>query len=277
LGRRIRVYELAGALSFGTVEVVVRDVLNQVDSLDFVILDLERVTGSDFAAGDLLSTLGLRLAEREKRLMFTGQSAPFGRVLRTHLEEKSPPQDRLDYPAFRDIDFALEWCEDKLLSLYEPIPTGNQSVSGPTAPPEAFELLAGLEPAEKEALCRILRPRSYRAGDVIVKAGDPQDAIYLLTRGEATVVVPLLSGREKRLATLSAGMSFGEMAVLERSLRSATVYADQDAECHMVLLEDLTRLWEGQPRMKAVMLQNLASDLSCKLRKMNGVVRALAR
>jgi glutaminase len=50
LGRRIRVYELAGALSFGTVEVVVRDVLDKVNTQDFVILDLERVTESDFAA-----------------------------------------------------------------------------------------------------------------------------------------------------------------------------------------------------------------------------------
>jgi glutaminase len=217
------------------------------------------------------------LTERGKRLIFTGQSAPFSRVLRTHLVKKSPQQDRLDYPVFPDIDFALEWCEDKLLSLCESSQNGNRPTNRATVPPEAFELLDGLETLEKEALFRIVRPRSYRAGEVIVRAGDPEDAIYLLTRGEATVVVPLLSGREKRLATLSAGMTFGEMAVLERSLRSATVYADQDAECHMVSLEDLTRLWDHQPRMKAVMLLNLAADLSRKLRKMNGVVRALAR
>ncbi len=43
--KRIRIYELQGELVFGTAEVVMRDILSIEDSLDYIILDMERVTG----------------------------------------------------------------------------------------------------------------------------------------------------------------------------------------------------------------------------------------
>jgi hypothetical protein len=53
------------------------------------------------------------------------------------------------------------------------------------------------------------------------------------------VFVPLEAGGRKRLATFSAGMVFGEMAVIDRAPRSATIVADSEVECDALSLADI--------------------------------------
>jgi glutaminase len=272
LGRRIRVYDLQGKLAFGTTEVVVRDVMQKSEGLDYVLLDFEAVTEMNANAADLLSTLRLHLARGGKRLVFSHRGPELASD--ACAEPHGPEAKCLECMSFPDIDHALEWCEDQLLYAAG-VPDGALKLED-TATLDAFALFRGLEPEEKETIQRILQPRAFPRGEMIVRAGDQDDSIYLLTRGEVSVMIPLASGRERRLATFSAGMSFGEMAALERSTRSATIYADEEVDCRILSLGDLSRVWEEQPRIKAAMLENLALDLSGKLRKMNRVVSTLA-
>jgi glutaminase len=64
-------------------------------------------------------------------------------------------------------------------------------------------------------------------------------------------------------------MAFGEMALLDRSPRSAEVSADTEVECDLLKLEDFELLGENHPRIKLVLLGNLALRLSRNLRKRN--------
>ena len=111
----------------------------------------------------------------------------------------------------------------------------------------------------------------------MIRKGDQDDAVYLLTQGEVSVVIPLPGGRQKRVATFSPGMFFGEMALLETAPRSATIIADGDARCASLAKADLTELWGRRPRIKTVMLGNIAVTLSQRLRKANGTIAVLAR
>lgn len=63
----------------------------------------------------------------------------------------------------------------------------------------------------------------FAAGDVIFKAGDPADTMYVVTDGELVVT---LEGKE--LDRLAAGELFGEMGMVENRPRSATVTAVSD-------------------------------------------------
>lgn len=69
------------------------------------------------------------------------------------------------------------------------------------------------------------------ATPIIASGEQSDDRLFLLLAGEVSVILPLSDGTRQRVATLSAGMTFGEMAVLGHTPRSATVYADTDAEC----------------------------------------------
>jgi CRP-like cAMP-binding protein len=252
----------------------VRDLMEHGADADFLLLDLERVTDLGDAAGDLLSDLAQRLAEHDRRLLFTHWRFEYADRLdrsRAALHPKSAQQSYLIFP---DVDLALEWCENRLLAdIIADVPGVGADRSVPV---EAVDLLRSLMPEEIDALRSFLRPMAFAAGDIIVREGATDDAIYLLTRGEVSVVTPRRSGGERRVATFSAGMSFGEMAALERSPRSATIYADRDVECYVLHLDDLSRRYEAHPRIMAALLSNLAADLSRKLRNMNGAVGTLS-
>ena len=90
---------------------------------------------------------------------------------------------------------------------------------------ERLPWLASL-PAEVRAQ---VRRRFFRIthpfGAVIVREGEPADALYVLTSGRARVVKRGDNGDEVPLNVLRAGDVFGEMALLERTTRTATVRA----------------------------------------------------
>jgi CRP-like cAMP-binding protein len=59
------------------------------------------------------------------------------------------------------------------------------------------------------------------AGKVLTEEGSPGHEFYLVLEGTATV-----SRKKKKVATVGPGQYFGEMALLDRGPRSATVTAD---------------------------------------------------
>ena len=68
-------------------------------------------------------------------------------------------------------------------------------------------LLRGLSGAASAAVQERLRFVSFRRGEMLVRQGDVSGDIYLLTKGEVSVVLELPGGEAKRLSTLSAGMT----------------------------------------------------------------------
>ncbi len=91
-------------------------------------------------------------------------------------------------------------------------------------------LLEFLPPAVRAQVARRFVRATYTFGAVIVREGDPADALYLLLSGRARVVKRGDSGEELPLNVLRAGDAFGEMALLERTTRMATVRASSDVE-----------------------------------------------
>src|SRR6185369_2072759 len=91
-------------------------------------------------------------------------------------------------------------------------------------------LLEFLPAAVRAQVARRFVPISYAFGAVIVREGDPADALYVLVSGRARVVKRGDSGEEVALNILRAGDSFGEMALLEHTTRMATVRASGDVE-----------------------------------------------
>ncbi len=94
-------------------------------------------------------------------------------------------------------------------------------------------------------LVRIVRPRFARAGEVIMRRGDEGDSMFVIASG--TVEVDL--GSEREPVQLRAGEFFGELALLERVTRTATVRALD--ECRLLELEatDLSALMKQHPEL----------------------------
>ena len=69
--------------------------------------------------------------------------------------------------------------------------------------------------------------------------------------------------------TLGQGQSFGEMGLVDRGPRSATVRADSDTDLYAINCEQFLELCELLPQLGFQVMLNIAADLSFKLRHRN--------
>jgi glutaminase len=261
-GAAIRVYQLQGNLNFSTAETVVRDVMENADATEQLILDFKRVLTLNESACRLFSEVLNRFGERGKSVLFThtNQTPLLRRYMKARLGDRFPQLFR----ALDDNDLALEWCENRLLETVLPARAAN----GPL-PPGQFELCAHFTPAETETFGSFLKRRVYQQTETIINVGEEAREMFFLARGGVSVFVTLGNGARKRLATFSAGMAFGEMAIIDRSPRSAMIVADTEVECDVLSLEDFDRLDTTHPGIKIKLLENLSHGLSRRLRKAN--------
>lgn len=259
-GHRVRLFQLQGHMVLSTAEVVVHEVMSLPQDVDAVILDFKHVLALNESAARLLYHLLRKLHAQGRHILFTNSSrAP---MLRRYMKTKFKDRCEELFPTFDDNDTALEWCEDRLLATHLPT-TGTPAAE----PPQ--ELLSGLSSQELAIVRSLVQRRTFHRGDTIVQFGAPAGELFFLVSGSACVTVPGADGSHKRLATFSPGMAFGEMALLDRAPRSATVIADTDVQCDLLSLQDFDRLRKEHPQIQITLLRNLALGLTRKLRKAN--------
>jgi len=253
----IAVFELQGDLFFGSTERLFRTVVDDIAGVDAVVLDCKRIGNLDGAAISMLSSL--RGALNDVGCVLVMADAPVG-VL-----------EDIASHAFPDADAALEWCEDRILTR---LGTAAESLPEDLA---IQELLGGLTPEELALVEAVVEVLEVTEGDVVFREGDHADAIYFVLSGLVSVRLPLAeTGRDRRLATLGAGVAVGEMAFLDEGARSADVVADCDSKLARLSIGDLRKIGEVAPRVTATFSANLARNLSGRLRRANEQVRMLA-
>jgi glutaminase len=157
-------------------------------------------------------------------------------------------------------------AEDQIIFRY------GGSIAGVTAVPlKEQALLAGLTDEELADLTKLGTPRSYPAGKRIVAAGAPATSLFFLQSGMVSVKLP--SG--VRLASLDAGMEFGEMTLLGQP-RSADVWADSNVACLELPIEEFNRFRQEHPRIAERIARNLAAILAKRLILANAKIDLLS-
>lgn len=253
LGHVAVVYELQGDLRFPTIEQVLRDVVAAGDERRFTLLDFERVSHVDASAARLLASLAHSCAIGGRHLVLTRVRR--GGLL-AGLEAELDPHDAHWIGFQPQLDLGLEWCERMLLASHghalTPPPAANRSIALAD-----HRLCAGADAADIAWLEEHTERCEDEPGALIVRRGEASDAVYLLMRGDVSVVVGLPNGAHRRLATLSAGMSFGESALLSDGMRSADVRADTMVECRVLRRERFEALQAERPALAIRLLRNL--------------------
>jgi CRP-like cAMP-binding protein len=112
--------------------------------------------------------------------------------------------------------------------------------------------------------------RTYPKHDFIVREGDPGSTFFFLVSGSVSVCRIMPDGREMILAILKDGDFFGEMAMFDSSLRSASIKTLTDVEVGAIRYSDFLVLLDENPRIG----RSLAIALSERLRVANALIAA---
>jgi len=103
----------------------------------------------------------------------------------------------------------------------------------------AFEELS---PTELSAVAAVAVPRSFDAGQAVFREGDASNTCYVVRSGRARAVRDHADGRQITLATFGPSDIFGELAMFDDELRSATVEATEQLDVLAILGPDMRRL-----------------------------------
>jgi len=269
-GHQAVVYELQGDLRFSTVEPVVRHVFESGAALQFAVLDFQRVNHVDASALRLLEGMINTCAARGQQVVLTRVRR--GELLGGFGAELDPRSAR-SFVFQPQLDLGLEWCERQLLQRHGADSGGATAAAAVTL--AEHRLCTGLSAADVEFLQSRMLRRSYESGTLILRRGDPADDLFFLVRGEVSVVVDLPQGGSKRLSTLSAGMSFGELALIAGGARSADVRADSAVECCVLGAAAFAALEHERPSLMIRLLHNLLQGMQRTTVRLTREVAAL--
>lgn len=100
--------------------------------------------------------------------------------------------------------------------------------------------------------------KAYRDGEVIVRQGEPGDCMFVIQSGEVEVLRENETHKPVRLAVLRETDFFGEMALFEREVRSATVRALGHAQVLTVDRKGFLRRVHEDPSLAFRILQQLS-------------------
>ncbi len=116
-----------------------------------------------------------------------------------------------------------------------------------------------------ERIAELSVPRGFQPGEVVFREGDASDTCYVVQEGHARAIREHGDGRTITLATFGPGDFFGELAMFEDELRSATVEAIEPTVVVAVLGPDMRRLMTEHPEIST----RLVIALGRRLREMN--------
>ncbi len=137
-----------------------------------------------------------------------------------------------------------------------------------------------LTDAQLDLVASIGERRTYQTGDVLFEENSRGDELFVIVHGEVEIQInpDFVGGGSasgpQTIATLRRGQSFGEVALVDEGLRSATARcAQHDTQLVMIPRDKLMTLCDTYPQLGYRLMRNLAADLAMKIRNTDLQVR----
>jgi CRP-like cAMP-binding protein len=120
------------------------------------------------------------------------------------------------------------------------------------------ELFADLDPEALNRLAKACVVREFKPGDVIVRENEVGVAFYVIDTGRVEVVKNLGQPGEQVLAEMGPSSFFGEMALFDNHVRSASIRACEETRCLVLTKWDFNAELTQNSELAIAMLATLA-------------------
>ncbi len=136
------------------------------------------------------------------------------------------------------------------------------------------DLFYNLNASQLELVEEICEECSFKAGNLIVHENSRDNELYLILQGQVEIMMdpelvspgPGHQANPEVISKLWPGQSFGEMALVDEGVRSASVRSAVDTHLLRISREKFLRLCTVYPELGYRVMFNLALDLSHKIR-----------
>lgn len=114
---------------------------------------------------------------------------------------------------------------------------------------------------ELEKLMKIAFLKKYKDGDIVVEEEKPGDVLFVVFQGKAGVY-----RKGKKIATLKEGEHFGEMAIVDKLPRSATIQIEGEAQLLMMMRKQFIEVMREEQSLAVKILWVFLKKMSSRLR-----------
>jgi len=266
-GREIQGVALQSYLFFGSANRLyeyVKALLAKQPNCRFLIFDFRHVTGLDSSATHSFTQIKQAAARSGARLVLVN----LGPTLERGFQTARFITD--DVIVSSDLDRALEACEQDVIEAHRAEAGNIRSLHAWLS-----DALGSAEHAER--LAKYCRQLDVQVGDIIARQGEPATSMHFILEGRIGIFVDLGDGRRLRVRSLGAHTTIGEMGLITRGARSATIEAESSSVLYELSADDYDAIRRDEPALGQALLSYVVAVMAERLSFANRVIGVLQR
>jgi SulP family sulfate permease len=260
----VKIVELRGDLFFATADRLFENLLPDLETASWLILNLRRVRRVDITGAKILQQIAENVTRSGGRLVFceVHKGIGIGHDVEKTLRKLSREVKDIDIETFVNTDEALEYVEERILD--------SEGLIAEEQPQRVklseMDIFSGMPMELVRLISTATRRKYYEAGDVIFRKGDRGAALFLLLDGEVDIRLETTKHHYKRLAKYTPGTVFGEIAFLKPGERTADAVAVTECILEELHSGEFLKFSEENPKAAVAFLIELGRKQSEELR-----------
>jgi len=266
-GGKIQGLNLQSYLFFGSANRLyerVKALLARHPECHFLIFDFKLVTGIDSSAAYSFAQIKRTAHDLGIKLVLVHLPAAAEKALRSSEFISS------EVNIVPELDHALEWCENEIIVQHKGLEREEASLR------DWFTEILGSERDAMELIHRCQR-LEVEAGEIIVSAGDAADSMHFILDGRVGIMIPTNEGGSTRVRSLGRYTTIGEMGLVSRSPRSATIQAEVASTLYVLTVEKFEAINQDDPALGQKLLTYFVSVMAERLTFANRMIAVLRR
>jgi SulP family sulfate permease len=266
-GQKIQGMALQSYLFFGSANRLyqrVKTLLAAQPDCRFLVFDFRLVTGIDSSATHSFTQIKQAAVACNARVVLVNLTLDLERAFRTARFISD------DVIVATDLDRALESCEQQLIETHRTEDDDTRSLRAWLS-----EALGDAHVADR--LANYCRRFEVAAGGIIARQGEPANSMHFILEGRIGIVVDVGDSRTMRVRSLGRHTTIGEMGLITKRPRSATIQAETDSVLYELPAEAYERIKTEDPALSQALLAYIVSVMSERLNFANRAVGILQR
>ena len=135
---------------------------------------------------------------------------------------------------------------------------------------KGIELFEILSVGELAAIASVVEEIDYPVGEIVIKEGTAGETLYLMIEGEVSVIKDLGKINEVEIDRMTDGEYFGEMALFEDTVRSASIRTEKPSAFMVLHKQEFKEIVREYPQIAL----EICKVLSGRIRKLHQKIEA---